>query len=867
MTIIIGKTHHMALTDGKDTIGLICVDERMTHDPKNMGRNPVEQSSLKTSSGNQKYDDLKPPYMKLAQSDWSGGRGSIEFELDVTRFFDSLRANTERSGKIIMGGRDVYSGLGTFAQGTQSLPVTSGMKLVALVNTKKYLAIRFQANATPITQIWAWLRTVGAPGNLTVKLCSDNSGALGSVLQTATVTAANMTKLVSELCVIPITFQTVTVGGYYWLQFYGGANDNQQNHWEVGCKQLTETTYESSTGTEWTVSNVSIYFRALTTLTDTDGHLFMYKNSAYYVTRPVSGAPKLYRNGVRGMAISNAGELSKLKAQGAPGWAANELAGGVVWVYAGTGSTEEQNWRIITGNGSDYILVDSDWKIAHDTTTEFVVVGVEKWVEITGHGLTAPVTDVLVSSAGFVYFAQGEAANIIRMKEEASAGVWTTTFADDGTTAIFLDEYNNPVTGAMNLVKTNGNTTVSAAVTPTTWTNASWTVVTGKAVGDSWDRITGTQRYVDSSQDEVVWIFKESVPWLLKNTTLDRAKLPELETIRSFKNGYASCVLGSYMFLSIQNSVHKFFHPTMDDVGPTLGEGLPAERQGRCVKLIPYPGRVFAAYDAGDGKYSHVLANNGGSSWHEIYRAPKGQRIHGCAFQVIPGSKPDRLWILQGGEIVWIPYPSDDFDPEHDANYLYTHEAVVEIAPMYAGLKDAYKFWKNLKMEAAYLQDGICWIEADYRLDDEEEYTKLPNNFTEMPMSESEFEEEFGVSGKKLQIRVRMYSTDISVSAKLLAVIVGGVTVVEPKFYYTAQVYITDRDLNNMPEDDGLTPKQKIQKLDEWTGTARPLKMYHQNPLYDNKKVFLMPLPNRPKDMAELVNEYTYVTTIVVQEA
>ena len=81
--------YDIVLHDGQSFIGLV-------GDADELGRNPVEQSSLKTATGNQSYSDLKPPYMVQAQDDFTGGRGSREYEDDVTRYQDALRANTER---------------------------------------------------------------------------------------------------------------------------------------------------------------------------------------------------------------------------------------------------------------------------------------------------------------------------------------------------------------------------------------------------------------------------------------------------------------------------------------------------------------------------------------------------------------------------------------------------------------------------------------------------------------------------------------------------------------------------------------------------------------------------------------------------
>ena len=79
----------------------------------------------------------------------------------------------------------------------------------------------------------------------------------------------------------------------------------------------------------------------------------------------------------------------------------------------------------------------------------------------------------------------------------------------------------------------------------------------------------------------------------------------------------------------------------------------------------------------------------------------------------------------------------------------------------------------------------------------------------------------------------------------------------------TAAIRLND----NNGEEIKQSPAKRIRQLDEWTGTARPLWMTSTNPLYDDVKVFLMPLPTRSVDSAEKVNEHEYHVTLVLQQA
>jgi len=1067
-------THHLRLTDAFGfTVGLIAVNTKNEPDDSVIARNPVERSSLKTSTGQSQYSDLRPPYMAIVQVDWSGGRASAKFEDDATKFFDSLRVNTGRAGQVILQGRETY---GTGFRG-DICQLPGSMKLMALVDTRRHLAIRKSASATfPAVQIWAWVRYIGKPtADLTIRLRADNAGAISTVLQTATLAVTAMSSLVSELRKITITGQAIASGTVYWVEVYGGASDDEENHWEVGVKAVTGTTYKSTVGSTWTTAaNMDLYFRVVEATADGDGFYFDYKNSKYFISKPANGtASKLWINGARGAAISNATNKLKLNAQGSPGWVVNDWVGGIVVVNAGTGSTETQNWRLITANDANSLTVSEAWLITHDTTTEFVVIGVDKWTKITGHGLTHPVTCVKVSSKNVVYFCQGELAYIRQMREYNNAGTWTREYGYDSTNkAIFLEEYNE--NGVMNLIRSNGDTTVSKNIVSRTMTGTltsgtmiikeltdtsklivgmkitgtgvgvgstiasidSPTQITGtvnstamgtssssvtfassqtgtlttgantvtsltstalllvgmrvtgtgvgagaviatitsstaltltvlslasgaqtltfkqtqtgkiasgdkiiselsdtstlvaampitgknigagaviatvdsltqvtadkdsigtasyaitftqgtpdwgtalsfeaaKFVGNAWDRITNLHLYVDEQQEEAVWVLKEGGPWVWKGGTtdsitdsLDRIKLDEFSAIASAKNGRAAVSQNVYLWYSVANSIHRFYHPTLDDFGPTLDKGMPVGRQGPIVSVFAYPGRLFIAIDAGATGYSSVLENNGGSSWHELYRAPYGERILAIGFQVIPGSSPDRLWIRQGYDMVWMPFPSDTFDPYQDTNFTFAHEGVLTLASMYAGLMDAWKNWHAIKTHAENLVENVTWLEADYRLDDEADWHSFPDKFEEVPISTVLFGSEFGASSKKIDIRIRFYSTDQTKSPKLLAVIVEAVAVTAPKFAFTIPVKMSVRDLQANVED--LQPYERIQKLDEWSGAAQPLLLGANNPLYDGLKVFLQPLPARPMNIVQTEKESDYIISMVIQEA
>jgi hypothetical protein len=942
--------YDLILDDGTERIGLVAVG-----DADALGRNPVEQSSLKTSTGDQSFSDLTPPYTVIAQSDWTGGRAAEEFEKDKTRYADGLRANTERASGVILSGREVYST--GIRSDLRNLP--GSMRMVALIGGRRYCA-RSQTSDFNFncTHLWLWVRRKGTPkGALTINLRSPSIGGVTGVntLQSTTLAIADADDLISEFKIFDITSTALAIGTVYYIEAVGASGDNDLNHWEVGMKEDVGSTYKSSNGSDYIADAFDLYVRATTNTAGYNGMFFQYKKAQYFISCPDNGtASPVLINGVRGLATSNAGNMNKLICSAAHGLATDEAIGAVAMVIEGKGVGETDNYRTITANDANTFTVDSNWLIEHDSTTVWVVLGLDSWSQLSATGITKPVTDVHVASNGYVYFCQGEDAVIRRMKEEIDTGAWTRTFADETDKAVFMTEYNSTSynDAGIKIVRTNGDGTVSETDVPSSWIDLSdwqsscavtkmeytlkvvtltcinnfsignkitvsgvntgftvtnidgdWvcfagttstqvvfkvatqptgttpqTITVGSVdkttvkVGDVYDRITGIEAYKDTGgTDDAVVIFKESGPWMWQNGAADEMRTNEMMAVSSNRNGRVSGVQGVYLFFSVMNTVWRFYNPTFDDVGPTNDQGLPHNRQGYISAILSYPGRVIISVDAGVDGYSAVFTSPGSANWHEIYRAPKGERLRGMGFQVIPGSSSDRLWVHQGNEIIYIPFPSDTYDPSQDASYRFTHEFVLEFASISSGLYTAWKYWKKLQLRTdgvvkdATTDDQITWLECDYRLDKDDDWQTMPENFTEADVEEHDFDDEFGISSQILYMRVRGYSRDHTKTPRLTAAAVSGVVVVEPKFAYqvTVQALYTDKAGNK----ETIEPYEKIRRLDVWCGQAQPLKIYTTNPLFHNKKVFLMPIPVRPIASAEKMGEHEYQFSIALQEA
>lgn len=143
-------------------------------------------------------------------------------------------------------------------------------------------------------------------------------------------------------------------------------------------------------------------------------------------------------------------------------------------------------------------------------------------------------------------------------------------------------------------------------------------------------------------------IYKESDGYYRK------LPLDEFSAVRDDRNGRHALVHDVYLWTTLLNSLERYYRSNLDDKGPTRDEGMPDGRQGPISGLAGYPPRFYVSIDAGTDGYSSIMAYNG-LGYHELYRAPKGERIRNLFIQALPGDEPDRLWFGQGADLLWLP--------------------------------------------------------------------------------------------------------------------------------------------------------------------------------------------------------------------
>jgi|10_taG_2_1085330.scaffolds.fasta_scaffold00110_36 hypothetical protein len=809
---------HFKLTDAdSNTLGFILCDGDGTEDETAVTKAPAQRTILATGGGG-RYDDFDYPWRPIPQDDWSGGRAQEEFERDRSRFFDSYRALTSRQGGILSGPQETYTS--GHRDMDQSMPGSTTFATVTdTVNSKSFVA----SSSYSAAKIMLWVRKVGTPNAaLTVTLHADSGGSPGSVLKTVTLAVADQEPFQSELVVLTWpSVQALSATTTYHIGVAGSAADDATDHWEVGT------------------DGSDPYFRMVAADVAQTGHLFRYKGAQYFVTRPDSdGAATLEMNGDRGVATG--AQTSTTLKDSTKSWTVNQWAGAVVKIVDGTG---KGFWRAIASNTSDTLTVAA-WGVtptAGASGSAYVILGSDVWSSVTS-GLTAGVTDVLVVK-DMVLFAQGSTI-AHRYNEFNSSGTWTRqNDADGSNTADFFEKVRHYIDGlqvwrAQNS-DTNGDVSVSRATAVNFSNGGDLAFGTEVPVGDQDALITGLTAF--GSPKELT-VMKEDSAWFMTSSDVpEQMDVDEMSSVASENNGVNPLVHNVYLYFPLLHSVERFYRNNLDDVGPSRDAGLPSGRQGPVVSMVGYAGKFWAAVDAGSSGYSSIL-ENAGRDWHEVYRAPKGERIRAMSFEVIPGPTQDRLWFMQGNDLVWLGHAAETRDPFYDTNARFTHESTVTSSWIYANLQDVPKFFNSLKLFTEGLVEDAQYVEAEWQTDDDTAWTAITGTFFTVPTQEISLSAANAAVGRRLRFRVRLITTDNTKSPRVKATVLESLTRIDPKYRYNVQCRIEDLATTLEGDDDpNYTSVQQAELLLlAWgSSTVVPLSMIAVFDPMDTKTVLL----------------------------
>jgi hypothetical protein len=1013
-------SHHLTLDDGTTTFGFVLVNSNGEIDERAITRTPVPRTSIKMTQGNTRYADLEFPYVTIAQDDWSGGRGSDDFDRDRSRFADSHRLISRHDNILMLGPREHYDQ--GYRNVNQYLPFKQGLTWQTLTGSSRYVAYKFTTTAAYTTgKFYVWIRRRGTPGTLTCELRADSAGDPGSVLKTDTATTSDITDTVSVLYKFSGA-QALSNATAYWIVIYGAGTDDASDNWQVGTDagDSNDLTKSSSAGSSWANASFDLFFRVVDGSTDSGGKFFEYKGSLYAVLNTNTGTPRLYLNGTKGIATGGSQSTTTL-GDSSQSWTTDEWIDGTVSMYEGSASDTGKVFGTVSDSTGTVITFDAitNTPVADDTWFYISPPPDHKteWTEISGHGLTGPITDIEVFG-DYVYFAQGDRAAIRSMREHNSNGTLTRTYANSATSATYLKVVHDPqagdrIWGAVNkdghgrravssskseagvlyfaltmedcedvwTAGTNASvvidetdyiagaasvkiTTTSAGAaeiiayedlgassTLSTWAyrqiqwwakssveitkgdlqlrlsaaaDASTSVIDfdfpdmeagvwqlislpfrpdspdyarirsigveqvtdladlvlhmdailvspGKEFGahvqlpQGFGRLNGLEAYGDP---EELWVFRERQAGRVNNGVFSPLPLREMKNASSRTNGRASTVHGVYLYFSFLQKLERYYRNNLDDVGPDKDEGLPDERRGAIKEMVSYPGRIFAAIEANATRYSSILDYNL-RGWHEFYRSPEqGQSIDDIFIQVRPGLTHDKLFVIQGQDILWLPLPGLTLREDTDPTFYFTHEGTLESSWLHANLNEMEKFYKSLKLIALDTALNAQIIEADYRLKESSAWTPLPSSFSSFS-SEVDFTSTTppDAAARRLRYRLRLQSNGAQLSPKVKATIVEAIARVPPKYTYTINFMAQDsnKDIEQRP-DSYAASETLVNKLDEWAAAATVLTMRCVYSPYDNREVLLDPASLRPTSVDMGSQEEAHVGQLTLVE-
>jgi hypothetical protein len=873
-------THDIKLTDGTNTLGITLSDGRGKPVNTAIRQSTYPATALKISQGDADYAYEELPYTSWVQRDWSGGRGNRIFEKDTTRYAYSQGIDAT-TGKVMLAPKSFIT------SGEQTGTSTIGGLWVQYINAaERYLASKFTLDAARNPFVFRLKFEVPTypidTTKITVYVYSDTTGTpnaqVGSWSEAVYVRGRGEYQFETGL-----SLSAATV--YWFVIKYEAGQNSVYTKASPTSTNYCKTSLNGSTWAAFTTSCEFWFAISATVNPDNKVHYFELCGQLYSVSKPGDGtAPVLKMNGYRGMAIANTGALTTLKTTGGhyvaseaeADYVVDELIGCIVKLVGGTGSTEEQPWRAIIDNDEHTMTVSPAWKITHDATTEYVILGTNVWTTIATTGLTKPVTSVAVIN-GYAYFAQGDLTKMRRMRTYSTgASKWLDAFADDGTNYATYLEIVPITTGTFKIWKANNATsagvalaTVAGATPVTTWTDL--TFGTAISCGAQDVRINSIIPY---GTPRVLWVLKEDeIGSVSEDNVYAPVPIGELRKARSEYTGRAALHFGIYLYFSfIEGGVERYYEGRLDDVGPNRDEGLPPLERGEIAAMISYPGRFYAACDAGINGISQILCWNG-VGWHSIYHAPQGARIQSLFIQPLPGAV-SRLWFSQGGNIGWIPIAINPltqdgsratskllvlFDNSYSQKYYFNTSGEIVSSWMCGSPRERKKFFRELAIYGERLSATVK-VTAYYQVDADTTWTLIGTDYTsdglEVAMGS------YNVTGRRFRIKLALSSAnttnDNSTTPIIEASRVNVILRSPPAKSYTLTFVVRDYQSDKQGTRSEVTAATVETLLNQWADSdlyPAPLTMSSNFSIWDSKRVFIDAPTVQPIELTESEGE------------
>jgi len=829
------NTHDLAFADGTKVYGA-----RLVGGIQSLKEIPAQASTLRLTSGGSEFGSHDPFFSHIQIADFHGGRAVEEYRSGQPQFYDSRNAWTLSGGRLLPGPKAKF-GIG---QRNADSVEWADMNWEALLGTKRYMSNLFTSTGVTADKAYLWIRRIGNPGTLTLKMHDNSGGDPGTVNQTVTITVADITDIYSALQAFDWSgTETLTGSTDYHVSVFSAATDNGDNHWEIGVNTSTDVSQISSDGSAWTPNpGFTFYYR----IVDADIHRkwlpFELAGAQYAATLNAdSSVSLLHVNGDRGKATagstttltdSDSGLVAEISDRSS--WDTNQWALAWVWIIAGTGKGQ---FREIASNTGTVLTVSVAFDTAPDNTSEYIIYYTPHWYDITpsgGDDIDGVVTSVAVSH-NLAHFAQGQSVDILRMRFNAGATPPAHEFEDiDGENADIILAMNDPVDGAQLWLADTANATIQRTNTAT-WTNG-LDLHTHIHVGNRTYEITELVEY-----SRVLFALKGDGVYEVVDDHANKTSF-DMQAISHPHNGRGAAAHENFLFIPWANgSLQRMYGGTLDDVGPNLKNGLPHGRRGNVSDIIHHPGGIIVSVDAGAGTSSILVRDDALQGYHEIFSAfEAGQPIDHIWLQGNPGGKI-RLWASVGGDLVYMDIPKIGESSLNDPTYEYTAEAVYETSTIYMGAFELSKFFRSLHLTSQNLTAGIE-IQLRYQLDDDIGKTGINNwvnvdRFIRSPSHELEINR-----GNKRQIRLQLIlRTNISTTAPVVkAMVLKGFSRVPLVYQYNLKLVTSSIQVDHKGKPDH-DPIKFILWLKKKARTADVVRLSASDPIMHNKLVIIEP--------------------------
>lgn len=463
-----------------ESVALIPSDSEGNFSWSGITKAPLARNAMQTTQSSGEWSDLEYPWQAIQQEDWTGGRANLRFSQDKSRFFDSKRAQTGYNSCIYNAPLEYYSD--GDIQRCVATNCPQSLYWEKVLESKKYIGVKFTCGSNASAgEIYIHVRRRGTPVSpLVVDLVESVDSPV--TLASSMYTTDDITDTLAEFKKFTFDPVTLTPGNEYYIRVH--SNDGTAvNYWEVGCNSTYQgNTVKSSNGTLYSNADFEMLYRVSSQQTDQRCKFFGYQQLQFAVRQQgENGTPTLLMNG--DICKATAGSSTTIS-DSTKSWATDQWKGARIGLVYGVGAhSHVECWKTILSNTSTTITVDSAWSVNPNAGTVFVINDTPVWSEVTGHGLTAHVTDIHVIKET-VYFAQGDYVAVRKMRWHNGAFEFMEL---TGIYATFLQSVRD--TQAMMLYRArndgiNHERTIERSAlldwesSPTTWTTITSAIVT-----------------------------------------------------------------------------------------------------------------------------------------------------------------------------------------------------------------------------------------------------------------------------------------------------------------------------------------------------------------------------------------------------